>query len=429
MKRLFAQFMVEWRSNLWLVVELVIVSAVLWFVIDHMNLSLSIKFEPDGWNTTNTFRIVVKSISQDSPNFVAPELLPGEDENTAFHKMLRANHDELMRRLRAVEGVEAVTLASFHPHCYNFWGRGFNLKAEPGDTADIQSTFGINFIEVYGDYAQVYDLHGLNGETPQDIDRSLADGMFVITGNVFVPSGIKGETLKNRPAYPTGAPEEERKIGAAIPVFKRAQYEKAQFGTAIVTEPKLTQRSEIEMGVRVDPEKAATFIHDLRNNHPELAQIGNIYISTITSAEDVAASLNRSYEITLRSLTLGIAFLLMTIFLGLLGTFWFRTQQRVSEIAIRMVNGATQGSIFARLISEGLIMLLLSIPFSAALVWTMIHYELVETLWYYPSTIWTRATIEYAGVISLMALTIIAGISIPARKAVKVQPVDVLRGE
>ena len=51
---------------------------------------------------------------------------------------------------------------------------------------------------------------------------------------------------------------------------------------------------------------------------------------------------------------MGMGFLLLNIFLGLLGTFWFRTQQRRSEIALHKVHGASDMSIFTRLISEGL---------------------------------------------------------------------------
>lgn len=56
---------------------------------------------------------------------------------------------------------------------------------------------------------------------------------------------------------------------------------------------------------------------------------------------------------------MGMGFLLLNIFLGLLGTFWFRTQQRRSEIALHKAHGASDMSIFVRLISEGLLLLLL----------------------------------------------------------------------
>ena len=51
--------------------------------------------------------------------------------------------------------------------------------------------------------------------------------------------------------------------------------------------------------------------------------------------------------------------LLLNIFLGLLGTFWFRTQQRRGEIALHKAMGATDGAVFGRLMSEGMFLLLI----------------------------------------------------------------------
>lgn len=35
-KKLFTQIKNEWRSNLWLVTELLLVSVVLWYIVDYM---------------------------------------------------------------------------------------------------------------------------------------------------------------------------------------------------------------------------------------------------------------------------------------------------------------------------------------------------------------------------------------------------------
>ena len=57
-----------------------------------------------------------------------------------------------------------------------------------------------------------------------------------------------------------------------------------------------------------------------------------------------------------------MGFLLLNIFLGLLGTFWFRTQQRKGEMALMMAVGGSKQSVFFRLLSEGWLMLLLVTP-------------------------------------------------------------------
>ena len=41
-KKLFTQIKNEWRSNLWLVTELLLVSVVLWYIVDYMYVQTSI---------------------------------------------------------------------------------------------------------------------------------------------------------------------------------------------------------------------------------------------------------------------------------------------------------------------------------------------------------------------------------------------------
>ena len=47
-KKLFTQIKNEWRSNLWLVTELLLVSVVLWYIVDYMYVQTSIYNEPTG---------------------------------------------------------------------------------------------------------------------------------------------------------------------------------------------------------------------------------------------------------------------------------------------------------------------------------------------------------------------------------------------
>lgn len=43
-KKLFTQIKNEWRSNLWLVTELLLVSVVLWYIVDYMYVHVPCKF-------------------------------------------------------------------------------------------------------------------------------------------------------------------------------------------------------------------------------------------------------------------------------------------------------------------------------------------------------------------------------------------------
>ena len=130
----------------------------------------------------------------------------------------------------------------------------------------------------------------------------------------------------------------------------------------------------------------------------------------------------------LRNYAVGMGFLLLNIFLGLLGTFWFRTQQRRSEIALHKAHGATSRAIFHRLLGEGWLLLLLVTPVALIIDYNLAHLELNS--WRNNTTLeWDRLMLCALISFLLIALMIAVGIGIPARKAMKVQPAEALHDE
>ena len=63
-------------------------------------------------------------------------------------------------------------------------------------------------------------------------------------------------------------------------------------------------------------------------------RVGNVFICRSAFVDDIRRNYQQSQTNSMRSYILGMVFLLLNIFLGLLGTFWFRTQQRRGEIAL-----------------------------------------------------------------------------------------------
>ena len=45
-KKLLTQIKNEWRSNLWLVTELLLVSVVMWYIVDYMYVKAAVYYEP-----------------------------------------------------------------------------------------------------------------------------------------------------------------------------------------------------------------------------------------------------------------------------------------------------------------------------------------------------------------------------------------------
>ena len=133
--------------------------------------------------------------------------------------------------------------------------------------------------------------------------------------------------------------------------------------------------------------------------------------------------------VTMRKYVAVMVFMLVSVFLGLLGTFWFRTQQRTAEIAVRKVNGATDFSVFRRLVSEGLLMLAVATLPAIVIDWLLCHYELNALYGSQGYFTAGRFALTVAATTLLMALMVIAGIWFPAYKATRVEPVRALADE
>ena len=125
---------------------------------------------------------------------------------------------------------------------------------------------------------------------------------------------------------------------------------------------------------------------------------------------------------------------LVNVFLGLIGTFWFRTRRRRGEIALRLAMGSTKSQVFRLLTGEGLLLLAL-VTLPAMIIcynigvaeFTIGRTELIST---WPVK-WTfiRFLLGSLGAWLLIALMVMVGIWFPARQAMKIQPAEALHEE
>jgi putative ABC transport system permease protein len=178
-----------------------------------------------------------------------------------------------------------------------------------------------------------------------------------------------------------------------------------------------------ELCVRVKDNMDKDFINNLWKDADKQLRVGNLFISDIQSFQDIRTNYQRSQMNDMGVYLVGGAFLLLNIFLGILGTFWFRTQQRKSEIALFKALGSSNQDVFAREIAEGLILLsvasLLAVIVDLNLAYAGLSMHLKAGRFI------VTVLISYL----LIALMIVIGIWFPARKAMKIQPAEALHDE
>lgn len=419
-RKLAKQIFRERNSNLWLVVELLLVGSIIWWIADYSYSILATKSQPLGLEIDHTYQIEIEEKPQ------AEEVGGTENaDNDTEQKEPPLLPDK--KRLRAIlwqdSAVEAVTSSYFgSPINRSYMGRSYR---NADSTANLKISHSTNSFTVQPDFFRVFRTRGIKGETPEQLEEILKSGKLVVTENLIDRDScnskieeLYGTTIKSN--------EGEFMIGAVIPGIRRYDYEPLNGATIIKGIP----YDNVEaFYVRLKPEAdESSFFERMEQLSKRLSNSGNIYISSCKSYEDIRRATNKSDDAAARNIIASMIFLLVVVFLGILGTFWFRTQERVHEIAIRKVAGATNRQIFMRLIGEGIFLVAIATPFSMAidvLVAKAGHSTYFETFGVSWGVLFAVAGVV-AGILCVMTSL---GIFFPAWKASKIDPAVTLRNE
>ncbi|UVR73837.1 hypothetical protein NXX35_24425 [Bacteroides xylanisolvens] len=88
----------------------------------------------------------------------------------------------------------------------------------------------------------------------------------------------------------------------------------------------------LELSLRVREGVDDGFVERLMNDADRIYQVGNVYILDVTPLSKVRTASEIDNDNELRTQFCILFFLLLNIFLGVIGTFWFRTQQRREKL-------------------------------------------------------------------------------------------------
>lgn len=417
-KKLFTQIRNEWLGNTWLALELLVVSVVMWFIIDMLYCRAATYLEPRGFDTEHCYRIYLGSLTEKSPDYVPYEDIPSYRDDIL----------EVVERLRHRPEVEAVSLSQ-NAHPYNGNNSGCSLEYDT-----LRSSGFVVRRLMTPDFVRVFRYRGAKGETPDQLARQLEEGKLLASDNIFRRYGIPLTRIAGDGFHYDGDTLTSYTVTALQPV-RYHDYQQVYWSYTVCVNMELlfNQAPGVvnisnELCVRVKADQDQGFIDRLRADSEKQFRVGNIYIADIRSFADIRRSYQQSWSKDTQFLFAGMGFLLLNIFLGLLGTFWFRTQQRRSEIALHKVNGATNRAVFSRLLSEGLLLLLIVTVPAFIIDFSLARAEL--NAWRNGTTLeWDRLLLCAAASFVLIALMIVIGIWYPARRAMQVQPAEALHDE
>lgn len=405
-RKLLKQMLNEWRSNIWIVIELVIVLLVLQIIFGIMYSIYDMKQPVLDTDIDDIYVADVNQLSEESEGYVAYD---------STHSAA-TDLDMLIAKLRSNPYVEKIGYGTGNaiPYQYNFWGTTISL---PGDG---KKSFHINDRGMSPEMIEVFQIRGIKGETPSQLADMMRKGYILLSETEFSyeENAPKAAEFVGKDVEMQHEPPVTYHVGALVQPMRRSDYEPLYAGTCY--EPIPVNYAKV-IALRVKPGTGHKFIESLTIADQ---QSGNLFLTNLSTLSDKRDICQMDVVQAVRSITACALFVLVMVFLGFLGTFWFRTQQRVPEIAIRKVNGATNRDIYLRFFAEGMILLAVAVVITMPLtIWIVTNLaEIVEMPF--------DNNAEVAAVIIsvvVLVLLIIAGIYAPARKAAAVNPAEALK--
>lgn len=407
-RKLLTQMGNEWRDNVWMVVALMVVTAAVWLLLVLLWGSVKSLFEPRGFDVRNVYSLTIKTIDPESPHYI-----PEEEDSERKYSDLK----NIVDRLKAHPAVEYVGVhENGVPYQLSFWGN----RLVPAEWEDSIKYNG-NLRTMTPEMVKVIGVESLDGVSADKLAEMLRRGEILVSNSKGFEKKRSLSDFKGHKFYMGKDSATVYRVGDLIRSIKRTDFE---FPSGTIIKPMSEDRMWGDVAVRVKPGMARVFEEDFLSNE-SLRKAGNVYLSEFKSLEQMRDMVQRENLLNVRKTVFLIAFVLITIFLGLMGTFWFRVQQRVGEIAIRMVSGAKKREIFSRIISEGLLLLMVAVVIDTAVLLPTVARKYVAA----KDLEWTVCLLSEVGAVVLVALGIVASLWYPARRAMRIEPALAMRAE
>ncbi len=411
----------ERKANSWIVIEYTFVFCILWFCCDYLYFIGKSYMEPLGFNIEHTYRIQMKERDGDRD--------ARKQEDTYAHIRLFL---ERVKRHPAIEGVSISQSAA--PYLGSFSSTGFKINTDSVWPTIQQRMVTPDFFDVF----KIKLQSGRAFNEQEDWNSIVA----LIAPNRHQRFGARGEPgIPVTEVRTVSKDYEEGKqfhsvIGITAPI-KTTFYDPYRCCVFLPMNLTYSDLRWAEIIVRVRPKADRNFVEQFTRDMREQLMIGPYFLTTVTpltklrdsfmKGQGITSSLNSIYSIT--------AFLIINIFLGIIGTFWYRTQARRSEIGLRIAMGASRRQIETMLFAETLLLLFIASVIGLNICLNINQTDLLQALGI-PQSDHAQAGIgiehyfiNYTLTFGFLAIISLAAVWYPARQAASIPPVEALQEE
>ena len=341
----------------------------------------------------------------------------------ASPEAIRAAFREVHDRFQAVPGVQGVAFS---------WGATplqgddewlFWIDSQPKPASESEMNWAIDYVVDY-DYLRIMGIPLKSGRffTAQDDEHA---ARVAVVDEVLANQFFAGQSAMGKRLHLSGG--EILEIVGVVGHVKQWGLDtddketlRAQLYTPFMQLP--TKGIGGGAGVVVRSDQPATVFPSIRQANNQMSS-EQVVFGAQTMNEVIASSIaRRRFSMILLGIFAGLALLLASI--GIYGVVSYLAGQRTHEIGVRMAMGAQRKDVMRLVLSQGLKMALLGVAMglAAALALTRLMADMLYG-------VDASDPLTFAGLAVILTLVSIAACYIPARRAVKVDPIVALRYE
>lgn len=412
------------RSNLLLIAGMFVIAASLWYAVDYVYAQTKNMIQPIGFDWRNVYYVQVGVLPQESKDYDAT---PKDIDATT------AEYMEFYDRIKRHPAVESACYTRMH----------FHYMWKNSNTAVYRDSLGVYAYHriVSPSYFEAFGVNGADGCSPQELSRrAAAEPGVVLSEDLarYLMNGVKwDEPAKHSATEIVGTDivteNKENPPVKVLALCERQKYNEFNFYNSALYDINSNLRVNynsipyIDMFIRVKPDADGTqFMESFRREMKKQLRVGNLYLADMKPMSLQRKEHLSEYRSELYMHYSIAAFFLVNAFLAILGTFWFRTQQRTGELAIRLAFGATPRNLMTMLMLEGILLVTVAYLPAIAIGYGLGKGEVLTRYWE-----WNNARLLVSSLLTYLLLVAVTVFSIwfPARRAMKIQVVEALHGE
>ncbi len=358
----FKMIWAERKSNLWILIELIFVFSILWFCSSFIYEKGKQLSEPMGVDIKHTYLLrfkFQKDINKD--NYSNDYDFP-QDGIT------------ILDRLKKYPGIESCCFADESSLPYSGSYSAYSIEKD-------SISYQIAVRGVSHEYFDVFKIKFQRGK-PFDSNELISKNQVVASpdkeNKFFKEDIVYLKQIMKKERDQTRIPEVEPKtreeweayvievpyqVVGVVNKIKRSEYELYERIEFQPLKRKNFDPRTINICIRVKPETDKYFTDKFQKEMGEQLKVGPFELASITPFSEKRTKYLVDDQEIIQLVMVVISFLLINVFLGILGTFRFRANARRGEIGLRTALGSSKKKIQQLLLTETFLMLFIaSIP-------------------------------------------------------------------